>query len=348
MNGPIGVAGLAAVILLAVPSGAAADGLPVGGVDAGRAGVATAAQPDRYVTLRAGRDTVVARVRRAGGHVRASRRLRGTFTVPAVALDGSASGLSGDGRTLALIRPRRRFPQARTTLAVLDTAPLRLRRVVSLHGDFSFDALSPDGRVLYLIHYLAPRDPTRYEVRAYDVPGGRLLPEPIVDPREADERMRGLPVTRLASPDGRWHYTLYDGAGGHPFIHALDTTGRTAACIDLHGLSGRRDIYDLRLALRGPRGLAVLAGAEPLALVDRTTFGVRRPEAPEAPANEEAPWGLVALALLPAVAAGAAVAGRRRLGGRRRGEGGEEDEAARHPGDLRAGERGTSRDVSLV
>ena len=64
MKGPIGVAGLWAVILLAVPSGAAADGLPVGGVDAGRAGVGTAAHADRYVTLRAGRDTVVARGRR--------------------------------------------------------------------------------------------------------------------------------------------------------------------------------------------------------------------------------------------------------------------------------------------
>ena len=95
MKGPIGVAGLAAVLLLALPPGAAGDGLPVGDVDAGRAGVGTAQVPDRYVTLPAGRDTVVARVRRAGGRVRASRLLRGAFTVPAVALDASASGLSG-------------------------------------------------------------------------------------------------------------------------------------------------------------------------------------------------------------------------------------------------------------
>ena len=89
--------------------------------------------------------------------------------------------------------------------------------------------------------------------------------------------MRGLPITRAASPDGRWHYTLYDGAGAHPFIHALDTVGRNAVCIDLHGIAGRQDLYDLRLGLRGRRGLAVLAAGEPLALVDRATFRVRRP-----------------------------------------------------------------------
>jgi hypothetical protein len=237
--------------------------------------------------------------------------LRGRFTVPAVALDASASGLSGDGRTLALISPRRSFPRARTTLALLDTAGLRLRRAVALRGDYSFDALSPDGRSLYLIHYLSRRDPTRYEVRLYDVAAARLLPEPIVDPREADERMRGLPITRAATGDGRWHYTLYDGAGGHPFIHALDTVGRTAACIDLDGLSGRRDLYDLRLGLPGGRGLTVLSGGEPVLAVDRATFRVRSPAtAAGAPRDSPGgvPWALVAAGGLVLALAGAAVA----------------------------------------
>ena len=42
------------------------------------------------------------------------------------------------------------------------------------------------------------------------------LPEPIIDPPELDEAMRGMPITRAASPDGRFAYTLYDGAGEHP------------------------------------------------------------------------------------------------------------------------------------
>jgi hypothetical protein len=52
----------------------------------------------------------------------------------------------------------------------------------------------------------------------------------------------GLPITREASSGARWAYTLYDGAGGHPFVHALETTGRTAACIDLDALTGRNDL----------------------------------------------------------------------------------------------------------
>ena len=49
--------------------------------------------------------------------------------------------------------------------------------------------------------------------------------------------MRGQPLTRATSPDGRWAYTLYDGAGKEPFIHALDTSTRSARCIDLDAAS---------------------------------------------------------------------------------------------------------------
>src|SRR4051812_31245385 len=130
----------------ALASTAAADGLPVLGVDVGSQGVATASGQARYVTLALGRDTLVARTAVAGGRVLGFRRLGGVFTVPAVAYDGSASGLSADGRRLVLIEPRVSFPRARTAFAVLDARRLLLRDVVRLRGDFSFDAISPDGR----------------------------------------------------------------------------------------------------------------------------------------------------------------------------------------------------------
>src|SRR5687767_14955526 len=88
-------------------------GLAPRGAGAGRSGVTVPGSADRYVTLRAGGDTVVARVRRDGGKVLRSRAVPGSLTIPAVALDATASGLSADGRTLVLIRPRRQFPQAR-------------------------------------------------------------------------------------------------------------------------------------------------------------------------------------------------------------------------------------------
>ncbi len=261
-----------------VPADARADGLPVVGVDAGPAGVETPAGDARYVALPAKGDTLVLRVEQASGRVLASRFVPGRFTIPVVAYDGSASGLSADGKTLVLLRPRARFPRAETTFAVLDAERLRLRETITLRGDFSFDALSPRGSWLYLVEYLSARDPSRYLVRLYDLRAGRLLPDPIIDPREVGDVMRGFPITRAASPDGRWAYTLYDGAGGHPFVHALDTGRRTALCIDLHGLAGYPNLSELRLQV-GPGGetITVLDGPERLAIIDTRTFTVREP-----------------------------------------------------------------------
>ena len=134
------------------------------------------------------------------------------------------AGSPADGRTLVLITPRTSFPRARTTLLVLGARGLASRETIRLRGDFSFDAISPQGRLVYLIQYNQPTDPTRYLVRAYDLQHGRLLHAPVVDPQERGEKMRGNPLSRAVSPDGRWAYTLYDGAGGTPFVHALDTS----------------------------------------------------------------------------------------------------------------------------
>ena len=124
--------GLAA---LAAAGTVRADGLPVLGVDVGGKGVGA---PDggRYVTIPAGRDTVVARVG-PDGRIFRSRLLRGPYTIPAVAYDRSAGGLSADGSTLVLIRPRVAFPRARTPLVVLDAQDLRTRAALELHGDDS-------------------------------------------------------------------------------------------------------------------------------------------------------------------------------------------------------------------
>ena len=251
---------LIALLALSVLAGSArADGLPVLGVDVGAEGVTTEAAAVRYVTIPDGRVTIVAQTARSGGQIVGLTRLRGSFTVPAVAYDGSASGLSADGRVLVLIEPRQSFPRADTTFAVLDAPRLRDTRVFTLRGDFSFDALSPDGSTMFLIQYVDPSDPDRYAVRAYDLSAGRLLAKPVVDPHEQGAAMRGKPLTRTTSADGRWAYTLYDGGGGTPFVHALDTAGRTAHCVDLPQLAGRRDLWQLRLN-RADGGKAIRVG----------------------------------------------------------------------------------------
>jgi hypothetical protein len=150
-----------------------------------------------------------------------------------------------------------------------------------------------------------------------------MIVKPVIDPREPDEKMQGVPVTRVMSADGRWAYTLYQSLDGAPFIHALDTAGRTAACIDLDDLTND-DLSEARLVLAGGT-LRVDGAAGPLALVDTRTFAVRAPAPPRAaapapaprppaPARDDAgsdvPWELALLAFVPLV--GLAVVGRRR------------------------------------
>jgi hypothetical protein len=277
-----------ALVLVAVPAAAMADGLPVLSVDVGSAGVAARTSPIRYVSLHAGRETIVARTAVGGGRVLGFTRLAGNFTIPAVAYDGSASGLSADAGTLVLIQPRLKFPRAQTMLAILDAKQLRLRKLVTLHGDFSVDAISPQGRTLFLIQYVSARDPTRYKVRAYDLRAERLLANPIVDPHER-EAMRGSPITRATSSDGRWAYTLYDGAGGTPFIHALDTSKRQARCIDLPMLAGRQDLWRLRITIAPDHARLIVGTAgQLLALVDTRDLRASAPAKPTAPKPTQA------------------------------------------------------------
>ncbi|MDX6401946.1 MAG: hypothetical protein QOF27_2552 [Gaiellaceae bacterium] len=291
---------LGAIVIAASLGGgtALADGLPVLGVDVGATGVVTPSGQARYVTMPAGTNTVVARVSRQDGHILASTVVPGTFTIPAVAYDGSASGLAGDGHTLLLIEPRASFPRAETRLAVLDTQPLLWRTTVTLHGDFSFDAVSPDGSSLYLIQYISAVDPTRYNVRVYDLDSSELVKAPVVDPHDRGEQMRGQPLTRATSANGRWAYTLYDGGGKTPFVHALDTSTRSARCIDLDALAGT-DLTRVGLKLDGPDGLlGVTRGIRPVLNVDLSSFQVR----PNSTGTSGFPWVLAILLALGALA----------------------------------------------
>jgi hypothetical protein len=302
------LAPISVAILAALPAPAAADGLPGTGVVPSP--VSAPAGKVEYVARRAKRDTILREQRLDGGPALRTLDLHGRYSVPAVAYDGSPSGLSADGRTLVLINPRTRWPRARTTFAVIDAKRMQLRRHIRLRGDFSFDAISPDGRVVYLIEYLSPRDVTAYAVRAYDMRARRLFPEPVVDPSEPDEDMSGVPLSRVSDREGRWAYTLYSGTK-HPFVHALDTERRTAVCIDLDDV---RSIGGLEL--RGDRLDVLSAGLSVIATIDTATHRViarRKPRRASAAADTAAgiPWLAIAgptaaLMLLAAV-------GRRRL-----------------------------------
>jgi len=313
---------VAAVALL--PATARGDGLPLPVDDAGPTGVTSPDGSTRYVTLPAASGAVVAKISTGSGTVLRSRALVGGFTIPVVALDSTPGGLSHDGSTLAVIRPRAGFPRSKTTLAFLDTQNLAMRGLYTLKGDFSFDALSPDGRTAYLIQYVDRTDPTKYRVRALQTATGGLSPRPIVDPHESADEMNGFPATRTTSPDGRWAYTLYDGAqDGRPFVHALDTKDGKAKCIDLPALG--QDVYSLHLRATGGT-LGIIGPKREVASVDLTSYKVSVPaQRAAAPApgaarrradpDSSAPAGLIAAIGVVLALAGAGLTLRRRRRG---------------------------------
>ena len=311
---------LTATVSLVAAPGAAADGGPIDVSDSA-AGVTAPGSKFRYFALIAPKGTVVAQVARDTGRVERDVPLRGDFGIPGVGFDEGTGGLAHDGRTLVLAERRATFPRRHSSFAVFGARDLRLRKLVRLKGDFSYDALSPDGRTLYLVQYLSAGDPTKYAVRAYDLPAHRLDPDPIVDPNEHAGEMRGYPVSRSYSPDGRWAYTLYDGNGEEPFVHALDTVRGRAVCIDAPILAHSDDIFGLTLRTAPDgRTVSVLAGHRPVATVDARTFRAGAPRAAARPARgshdgggvSAAAWSLVAFGLLGSGALALLLRSRRR------------------------------------
>lgn len=271
----------AAVVALAlqaaVATAARGDGLPVLGFAGGTHGVRAADGNRRYLAQPRRRVTIVKAFSRSGRTIERAV-IPGRFVVPVVAYDGSTSGLSANGRTLVLIRPRVSFPQRSTELVIVAARTLHPRRFERLEGDFSLDAISPSGTWVYLIQYTSQVDPTRYRVRALSTRTGRLLARDIVDPNDRGEAMRGNPMSRVTSPGGRWAYTLYDG-NGHPFVHALDTVRLRARCIDVAAFPPAGNLLATRLRLTG-RTLTVVQGRQTLTEIDTRSLSVIAPARP--------------------------------------------------------------------
>ncbi len=229
----------------------------------------------RYVAVPAGDSTAIEAVSRQGGRVLRFIPLKGNWGIPMVAYDGTTDGLLPDGHTL-LVSDANTGPSLKkqSSFALLNMRKIHIIHTVRLAGDFSFDALSPDARYLYLVEHLSTQNLTQYRVRAYDFRAGRLLPNVVTDKRESETTMQGYPVTRATSPNGRWAYTLYGGSG-KTFIHALDTRNVGAVCIDLPWRKQPKRLFQFKLRLdgdghivvRGPRGRA-------LVVVDRAKLRV--------------------------------------------------------------------------
>ena len=214
----------------------------------------------RYAAIAGGARTSVTAIRVRDGRIVRHRQLVGRFGVPVVANDGTTAGVSRDGRTLALASYG---TAGATRFAVLGAHTFALRRIISLPGRWTFDAISPSARTMYLIQYVPGGRPL-YHVRVYDLAAGRLLPRPVTDPHDPKGPMRGYPVSRATSPNGRWAYTLSRGGREGSFVHALDTARRAAVCVDLNREGTKLALRGNRLVVQGPGG--------PVATIDTRTM----------------------------------------------------------------------------
>jgi hypothetical protein len=251
---------LVLTVALALAPAAFADGPPLASVQGG-AGVLAAGGV--YSSVAVGTEdrqaTILERIATRDGSVDATQSLLGAWGIPVAAYSGATGeGLSTDGRTLVLGDLSYTFPHTHSGFALVDPKTLTVRDSFGLRGDFSFDALSPDGRMLYLIQHTNPNDTNHYVVRAYDTWRNRLVPGRIADREQRSWVMQGWPVDRVETAAGRWVYTLYDDPGGYPFVHALDTVRGVARCIGLPWRGKESGVYNLRLSLHdGGKALAV-------------------------------------------------------------------------------------------
>lgn len=247
--------------------------LPLGTPDDGWANVVTATQE--------GPATLVEDLRADRGFDGHGQSVTGAWRLPTVGLDPVPVGVSADGSTIVLVEaagaggaadggPSRFAILART----LQSEP----RIVELSGAFEFDALAPDGSLLYVVEHLPGPPAGHYQVRVVETASGVLRPDVIVDKREVDEAMAGWPVAQARRADGMV-FTLYRGKE-HPFIHALNSVEAWAICLDLPA-TGADDAdaaldWGLTPAPGGRDMLAINATLGLAVEVDPTEFAIRR------------------------------------------------------------------------
>jgi len=252
-------------------------------------GVPTSASWGSFATTTVtGNRTIVADAAIADGGG-SSATLDGAWAPPTVGDDPTPAGLSADGKTLVLVAASPDAHRTTTRFAIVPFPPIEgtpelAPHVVELPGAVDFDAISPDGRILYVVQHLDGDG--GYQVRAVDLPAGTMRPDVITDKRNLGEQMAGWPLAQLRASSGMV-LTLYRGAD-HPFIHALNTAEAWAVCIDLPGGGTATDDADWGLAastgwgsvyaVNATRGLAV--DVDPSELVARRTVTLSTAAAP--------------------------------------------------------------------
>lgn len=259
--------------LFAVP--AALAGYPSTFAMQGGLGVLSKDGETHFTALRFGADTRLV----ATGAKSIETTIRGSFGIPMLRDDRPALGMFRSG-TKFLLQSVAGDPRVvkETSFRTVRTADLKVLDSIRLKGIWSFDAVSPNGRWLYLTQHKSIDNLMEYVVRAYDLKANRLVPGRIADRTQKGWVMHGWPAARTESKDGRFVYTLYGNPNGFPFVHALDTMKRQAHCIGIAWQgSDQGALMQFSLQVRGGKLLVENETGGVYRTIDRTTYAVRAP-----------------------------------------------------------------------
>jgi hypothetical protein len=156
----------------------------------------------------------------------------GAWSLPVPVGGAAPEGIAWDANRAVLVSTD--IPSRFVTLP-LDTDKTHPSVIdLAKDGRFTFDALSTDGKLLYLAQAADAAGQPVDQIRSYDIARGALNPDPVVDKGGGAEAMSGTPVARVRSSDGNAVYTVYEGPE-HPFVHALLTDVQISICVDLPG-----------------------------------------------------------------------------------------------------------------
>jgi hypothetical protein len=239
-------------------------------------GVATA---DSSTIMAMDGDRLVARDARTGA-VRQTVPVGANLIVSAVSPDGLMVALSTT--TNASYLPAGRM---QTKLVVVSLAGLTVRSY-DLAGNLAPDAFSADGSGLFLVSYLPPAKPDRYQITSLALDSGDIGGV-FGWQKEALEDMRGRAGTRVLAPDGKTLYTLYLRPPAQPGgatddlraeVHTLKLDQGWAHCVDLPAGFGGSDLTASALAVSpsGTRLYVVDRGLRQLVEIDTNSLAITR------------------------------------------------------------------------
>src|SRR5690348_10143034 len=165
------------------------------------------------------------------------------------------AGVSANGRYVALVQARNRA----TRVTMFDSSRRAVYRKFALRGWYDVDAISNDGRRVFLIQYL---DTGGYLIRLFDLNRRVLAARRLT---ENGAPMKGTAWDAVAAPNGHRLLTLYLRGQGRPEVHTLDLRLGTAVCIDLPG--GNASLVQQYTLALAPGGNVLYAANPALGIV---------------------------------------------------------------------------------